>query len=52
VARRPALTADGVAFHEFPSDPVREDRGQDVLDLQLGSVRALGLVQPVLPSQI
>lgn len=48
MARRAPLTADGVAFHEFPSDAVREDRGQDVLDLQLGSVGALDLVQPIL----
>jgi len=27
---------------------VREDRGQDVFDLQLGSVRALDFVQPIL----
>jgi hypothetical protein len=38
------LAADWIAFYQLPADPVREDRRQHVLDLQLGSIRALDFV--------
>ena len=48
MAGTPSLAADWIAFYQLPADPVREDRGHHILDLQLGSIRTLDLVQPLL----
>ena len=48
MAGAPSLAADWIAFYQLPADPVRKDRRHHILDLQLGSIRALDFVQPFL----